>query len=84
MERNGLSNFGRGSPKEHSFEIISKIRVLEKSFKAKVNEATFRPKYTPGTCKNLHTNAIYHGKSSTNQGKAFFVYFIHSHDKNYL
>ena len=23
-ERNGLSNFGRGSPKEHSCEIISK------------------------------------------------------------
>ena len=24
MEPNGLSNFGRGSPKEHSCEIISK------------------------------------------------------------
>ena len=40
MERNGLSNFGRQSPKEHSCEIISKSvhqfqnLVLEKkSFK---------------------------------------------------
>ena len=36
MEGNGLSNFGRGSPKEPSCKIISKIDALvkeEKSFK---------------------------------------------------